>query len=147
MKTDPPRRRWLRFSLRSLFLLTLVLAAFLAWMTYKARQQGIAVAALKEMGCNIAYDYADDRSPTVLERLRKLLGEEEPRSITGVSGSLAITDAALVHIGRLTQLQGLDLQGARVTDAGLAHLRGLTHLYTLNLSGSKVTGAGLVHLR
>ena len=40
-----PKLRWLRFSLRSLFLLVLVLAVSLGWTLYKVRQQGIAVAA------------------------------------------------------------------------------------------------------
>ena len=71
---DKPKRRWLRFSLRSLLLLVFMIAVALAWTIYKVRQQGIAVAALKKMGCSVTYDDAK-RSPTVLERLRRLLGE------------------------------------------------------------------------
>jgi len=46
--SDQPKRRWLRFSLRSLFLLVVVIAVSLACIN-KVRQQGIAVAALTEM--------------------------------------------------------------------------------------------------
>ena len=77
MPTDKPRRRWLRFSLRSLFLLVVVIAVLLGWMIHKVRQQGVAVAALREMGCWVRYDYFP-MSPTTLEKLKKLLGVEPP---------------------------------------------------------------------
>jgi len=54
-----PKRRWLRFSLRSLMLLVLVLAVALGWAVHKARQQGIAVSALKEMGCIVRFREGD----------------------------------------------------------------------------------------
>src|ERR1700737_1471287 len=92
-----PRRRWLRFSLRSLFLLVLVIAASLAWTIYKVRQQGIAVAALKEMGCEIDFGTADTAWSAALEWLRPRLGERESRTVTRVSGySPRITDTGLV---------------------------------------------------
>src|SRR5450432_413617 len=93
---QPNRRRWLRFSLRSLMLLVLVIGVSLGWMIHEARQQGIAVAALEEMDCKVGFD-DDKRSPTVLERLRKLLGEDV-RSVTDVIGSTQITDAGLIHL-------------------------------------------------
>ena len=167
-----PRRRWLRFSLRSFFLVVLVIAVSLGWMIHGARQQGIAVAALKEIGCTVSYYNNTDRSPTVLEWLRKLLGEDEYRDVDWVVGSRSqitdaglvylrgltqfrhlrlddaqVTDAGLVQLQGLTQLQGLSLSGTQVTDAGLLHLRGLTQLQNLNLNGTQVTDAGLLHLR
>ena len=39
-----------------------------------------------------------------------------------------MTDAGLVHLKGLTQLQWLDLAETKVTDAGLVHLKGLTQL-------------------
>src|SRR5712671_2429807 len=96
---DKPRRRWLRFSLRSLLLLVLVIAVSLAWAIHKAREQGIAVAALRKMGCNVGFE---DAQNTLLERLRKLLGEKDSGSVRTVIGS-----------------------GSQMTDAGLAQLRGM----------------------
>ncbi len=146
---DKPRRRWLRFSLRSLFLLIVVIAVSLGWTLYKVRQQGIAVAELKKMGCLVTYDNADWGSPTVLERLRKLLGEDESRSVVRVRVEMekTFTDAGLVHLRALTQLQYLALDGTQVTDGGLVHLRGMTRLQYLILDRTQVTDAGLVHLR
>jgi hypothetical protein len=57
-----------------------------------------------------------------------------------------ITDAGLAHLGGLTKLTYLNLQGHKVTDAGLGKLAGLQNLEFLALSFSGVTDAGLVHL-
>lgn len=58
-----------------------------------------------------------------------------------------VTDAGLVHLDGLAKLRELDLKGTRVTDAGMVHLQGLSNLRMLNLSGTQVTDAGLVHLQ
>ena len=66
-------------------------------------------------------------------------------------GSLAqtgfITDAGLVHLGKLTQLQSLHLRGLPITDAGLDALVGLVGLHVLYLDRTQVRGPGLARLR
>ena len=57
-----------------------------------------------------------------------------------------ITDAGLVHLAGLTNLQFLFLEGTRVTDAGLVHLSELSNLQEIFLSKTKISDAGLVHL-
>src|SRR4029077_19446304 len=47
----------------------------------------------------------------------------------------AVTDAGLVNLKGLTDLNHLNLGGTDVTDAGLVHLKGLTNLKFLNLGG------------
>ena len=39
-----------------------------------------------------------------------------------------------------------DFDGTHITDAGLVHLKGLTNLETLHLSDTPITDAGLLHL-
>ena len=58
-----------------------------------------------------------------------------------------ITDAGLVHLKRLTNLQSLDLGGTKITDAGLVDLKGITNLLQLDLDETQITDAGLVHLK
>ena len=59
----------------------------------------------------------------------------------GPAGS-PVTDAGLVHLKGLTDLQTLDLSETKATDAGLEHLKGLTELRTLDVSKTNVTYEG-----
>ena len=57
-----------------------------------------------------------------------------------------LTDEGLRHLAGLRRLRHLDLKDTPITDAGLAHLRGLRNLRELELDGTRVAGPGLVHL-
>lgn len=61
-------------------------------------------------------------------------------------GDTQVTDAALIQIAKLKNLQKLHLEQTKVTDAGLKQLKGLTNLEYLNLYGTAVTDAGLADL-
>ena len=63
--------------------------------------------------------------------------------ITNVGRHPGVTDAGLVHLEGLTNLQSLHLSETQITDAVLVHLKGLTSLEI----NTQVTGAGLVHLK
>ena len=58
----------------------------------------------------------------------------------------AVTDAGMVHVSKLPQLEELYVPKCAVTDAGLSHVAGLTHLRSINLYGTLITSAGLKHL-
>jgi uncharacterized protein (TIGR03067 family) len=58
-----------------------------------------------------------------------------------------ISDAGLVNVEGLTELESLDLTFTKITDAGLQHLRPLVKLRVLNLHGDNITDAGLEHLK
>ena len=84
-----------------------------------------------------------DESARVLSQLPRLSG----LSLQGNN----LTDAGLVHLGKVTPLRDLwigclDNRRSRITDDGLAHLRNLTELDTLEAQNSQVTNAGLSHL-
>ncbi len=51
-----PRRRFLRFSVRGLIVLVLVIGAWLGWMVRSARIQREAVAAIENAGGEVLYD-------------------------------------------------------------------------------------------
>jgi hypothetical protein len=102
IETAVSRRRWLRFSLRAMLLVVLVVAVVLGWTMHKVRQQGPAAVVLTGLGCVI--QYSTDDSLTVLERLRGLTTNDEPRRITGVycKGS-QITDAETIYFEALPE--------------------------------------------
>ena len=98
------RRRYLRFSVRVMVLLVLLIASPLAWMVNKARQQRMAVAALETLGCSIYYDHyretVNDQPPVVRGWIGKLLGRDMLQT---------------VHI--------VDARGSKIADAGLCSFR------------------------
>jgi hypothetical protein len=143
---EKPKRRWLQFSLRGLLLLMVLIAVPLGWTMNKMRQQRDTVDGLLKMNYRVVYRF-DYESPIVLHWLRQLLGEYAVRSVVTVIGGSQATDAGLVHLQSLAQLQSLNLHGTQITDAGLAQLLGLPRLTDLNVGETQVTDAGLVHLR
>ena len=58
-----------------------------------------------------------------------------------------ITDAGVQKLSGMVQLEKLDVRCSRVTDAGLRQLQGLKRLRHLDLAGTHVTDAGLESLR
>jgi len=58
----------------------------------------------------------------------------------------AVTDEGLRRIGELPKLEGLWLDGTGVTDSGIAHLKSARRLSELILSGTSVTNRGVEHL-
>ena len=49
-------------------------------------------------------------------------------------------------VGRLADLESLDLDHTKVSDAGIAKLAGLTRLTDLELDSVELTDAGVAHL-
>ena len=64
-------RRLLQFRLRTILLLTTVVAIWLGWWMTSARQQREAVAALRKIGAYISYDFQERE----LEQPEALSGE------------------------------------------------------------------------
>jgi hypothetical protein len=58
-----------------------------------------------------------------------------------------VTDTGLALVGRLGGLKRLDLSRTRVTDAGLAPLQGLASLESLSLNETSLKGPGLAQLK
>ena len=58
--TPKPKRRFLRFTLRSLLLLMLVVCVALGWKVERARKQRDAVNWVQKFGGSVDYDYQID---------------------------------------------------------------------------------------
>ena len=137
----PPKLRWYQWRLRSLFVLTLLVAIGMSWLTVTMRNQRKQKAAAEEIktaGGTVGL------SPTWLG---KLLRDDSLVSVVYVNLSEeSTTDAELVHLEGLSQLHVMGLSSTKVTDAGLVHLQGLSQLEQLSLDHAKITDAGLVNL-
>ncbi len=138
----PPKLRWFQFRLRSLFILTTLVAIGCSWLAVemeKARKQRKAIEAIWKAGGVTHYE---------VTWLGRLLGSDSLARVTfvGLAGE-STTDADLVHLQGFRQLRGLQLQKSNITDAGMVNLQGLTQLESLRLDNTKVTDAGLLYLQ
>lgn len=141
-ETHLPRRRFLRYSLRALLLLTAGIGGAIGWTIHEARQQGNALAALEWEAC-CAFVVEDRGPPSILEIFRWLLGDTQPRNVIGVVAHSRFAEADLIHLYGLKHLEYLTVIDAPITDDGLAQLRGMTQLAELNLLNTHVTDAGV----
>jgi hypothetical protein len=146
------RRRRLRYSLRALLALTLVVSCACAWV-HRAQQQRAAVHALLASNPSARVLYARSQggqadAPSALaEWLEQRLGADFIRSVAGVKLMYA-TDADLTRAARLPGLRSLSLiRSVDLTDAGLALVAAMKHLRRLVITDAEqVTDAGLAQL-
>jgi hypothetical protein len=155
-RTPHPWRRYLRFSVRGLIVVVLVVGAGLGWIVHQAHVQRDAVAAIKKAGGSVYYDWEwrigkpiPGGRPWAPSWLVDLIGPDYFGHVTHVTlrGPPGPTDATLAHVGRLTRLQALLDDSSSASDTGLVHLKGLTKLSDLWLNDTQVTDAGLLHLK
>ena len=139
----PIRRRWLRFSLRTLLVLVTVCGVWLGIKVDQARRQKEAVEALRALGAEIWYEHQrkDNGGYDVTIELevpgwaRELCGDDFFQTVTGVS--------FLPRTGK----DGWPLTRRTVTDEDLKCLSDLPHLEQLLVFSAPITDAGLAHLR
>ena len=138
-----PKRRWYQFSLRSLLLVSVAIAAALGYFAERVRTQRSAVAAIREAGGNVVYDweYCDswsaeewldciDRQPPFPKWITDYLGDDVFYSVAEVSFPGAwkytaheCTDDTLTHLHGLPRLKRVTLKMTRVTDEGVEKLQ------------------------
>ncbi|MFZ1933349.1 MAG: hypothetical protein WAU84_06360, partial [Thermoguttaceae bacterium] len=137
----PYKLRWYQWRLRTLFVLTLLVAIGMSWLAVtiqNQRKQKAAAEAIRKTGGTVTC------KPTWLG---KLLRDDSLVIVTIVQRWPSANDARLADLEGLSQLTFVNLYNSEVTDAGLAHLEGLSQLRFLGLSDTKVTDAGLMHLQ
>jgi internalin A len=151
-----PWRRFLRFSVRGMIVVVLVIGAGMGWLVHQAHVQRDAVAAIVRNRGGVLYDWEwrdgnwiPDGKPRPPPWLVDLFGIDFFGRVTEVwlTRSAAAPDAAMEQVARLTRLQRLEVDGSSVSDAGLAHMKGLTNLSDVQLRFTQVSDAGLVHLK
>jgi hypothetical protein len=128
------RWRYIRFSIRGLIILVLVIGCGLGWIVRMSRIQRDAVAALENTGGHAWYDWEEtkresdaDAPPWWPAWLVERVGVDYFGHVASVGLSAPIgSDAELAHVGRLGRLEQLSLNGTSVTDSGMTRLKGLT---------------------
>jgi hypothetical protein len=145
------RRRWLQFSLRTLFVVTTIAAVWLGMVMHKARKLRRSVDAITAAGGAVYFHHQMDDAdapPPGPAWLRRLVGDEP--FITPFYVELRgpdVTDEFIAeHLRSMTSLEEVDIESPNVTDAALAHLRSMRHLHRLYLDCPRLTDAALEHV-
>jgi hypothetical protein len=142
----PPKRRWFRYSMRTLLLVTTALCIWLGFKVEAARKQREAVAAIKKVGGYVDYDY--DKKP---HHLANYCGVDLLHSVISVRvfskpDSPQELRELLPHLSHLPRLRKLSIINGRFRDVDLQHIAGLTELKSLELYSNAITGEGFKHL-
>jgi hypothetical protein len=151
------RRSALQFTLRSLFVLTFLVALGLGWfMTElrRARTQTEAVSLVSRSGGDVGYRFAlGEHGQRLASRLDDgFLAYAVDVDFTALTdafghGACRTVDADLSPLERLPYVETLDLRGAyHLTDAGFKHLEHLTRMRVLDLASTPINDGGLRHL-
>ncbi len=166
--------RWrFQFSIRSLLVLTLAVALPCSWLAVEAKRAKEQYKVLR--GLQVVYEWQIS-APGVLRPnatqpgphwLRQLLGNDffqdafwvkvsndgEIEQVKRLSrlqelsaNGARLDDAAMAHISTLVELRDLRLTDTNVSDTGLQYLAGLSRLQRLTLKGTRITDAALKHL-
>jgi len=153
-QSKPPRRRWLRFSLASLLIVTTVLCIALAVLFNRVRRQRSAVEAFRAAGGKVDYDYSFEFGSGVREPppgstwLRPIVGDEmfQRPAFVWLRGE-RITDALLIeHLGGVWPTEFLSIASPRATDAAMDEVAALRELKTLYINCPEITDAGFQKL-
>lgn len=160
MRMLRPKRRWLRFGMRSMLLLTTVVGSWLGWQVNRVRREREALVLSASLGGKAYFDYQRERDPQhgyviVPDRksprtswFKTTIGDEYFRSIVSIDlRGTNVTDDDLKVIAALPDVVTLELSNTKVTDVGLERLERARQLEYLDLSNTPITNAGLVHLK
>ena len=148
-----PKRSWLQYRLRTMFVHVVIVAIPCGWLKWKLDRKAkerAAVAEIEKSGGFVEYDWKarKEKVPPGAAWLRKLLGDDFFSRVHFVRlDGNKFTDESLLHLDQFADLELLQLPCQPVSDDILIHLMGLTHLKLLDLQGTVVTDNGLGNLR
>jgi hypothetical protein len=171
----PPKRRWLRFSLRTLFVLVTIVGGWIGWQMNAARRQKQAVEALERAGANINYDYQQKFGPPSIpipqsvpgikppshyfdpnvalpgpSWLRASLGDDYFTNVVSLGFDQHVSvDPSVLHVlSYLPRVSSLSIvEGKDIRDDDLGGFAELSELEYLDIKQSKLNGSFLALLR
>ena len=138
----------LRFGMRTLLILTVLVAIPSAWLGkhwLRTRVQRPIVAKIIANGGNVTYDYQYDgdnydfnKSPPGWESIRSLLGDDFFACVIQASCGFNSKPGPLsIHFEDLNELRGLNLEASKFDDQTIARLASLKKLEGLGLHNLK----------
>lgn len=147
--TPAPKRRWFRFSLRTLFVALTAIAILLGWVAWRlerARQDQRVLADL-DPAAGISFR-GYDMPMSSPEWLKTMWVMEHFYSVDRLEiRPLPHTpDDALKHLARLPRLVKLKIESDAITDDGLRHLSSIKGLRVLGVASPQITDEGLLIL-
>ena len=136
-----PWRRFLRFSVRGLIVLVLVIGGWLGWIVRSARIQREAVAAIRNAGGEVNYDWewtSGNRAPSqrtpALRWLVEVLGVDS----FGRAGRVSVTPRRVVEfLARVRELQARLDGSPAATHDGAGELAGALIACKIPTAGGK----------
>ncbi len=151
---EKPRLRWYQYSLRTLFLLTLIVCLFMSWYAVKVKKamaQKKAVEAILAADGAVAYDFEFDQQGNATKGvkghgptwLRDLLGPDYFDTVVHVQVKSA---KGMEGVSGLVSLRSLRINVPPGAGDPLRYLQDIDGLEELDISGC-VTDAGLDHIR
>ena len=134
MTTEPPKRRWLQFRLRTLLIAILVLSLPLSWFAVRmerARRQREAVEAIERTGGFVTLDPIEPWAPSWA---CTLLGSDFFVDVVQARCSKNFGDTEAAHLKALPRLNELGLTMSKITTVGYGCFRELAGLKKLSLN-------------
>lgn len=157
MTTEPPKRRWFQFRLRTLLIIVLVLSLPLSWFAWKmekARRQRTTIIEIESLGGRVIYDWqADLHHWDAMQRpdhswQRRLFGDDFcDQAYSATLRGPEFFDSRLDLLKGLDGLKWVIVRDARVMGSGLASLRGIACLEGVSVDNCPLTDDGLKHLQ
>ena len=136
-------KRFVRISLRTLFVLVTVFAVWLAVQANRVHREQEAVAWVEANSSHVEYDWGVQVDPVSgvehasSKLLRNLLGDEYFKTVVAIDFWGSTKVAELTPLANLTKLKSLDISFTQVAD--LTPLANLTTLEVLSMEDANVT--------
>ena len=150
------RRRLLSFSIRALFVATLIFAALCAWLgkhVIRTRNERPVVAQVQDAGGVAYYDYQlglgfvdPSKPPTGAKLVRTVLGDDIYATVNVVLFNNPVADSEIKDLHKLGNLLDVSISGQGVTDECIDDLLRIHKLRCLNLLNTSITPDGLARL-
>jgi hypothetical protein len=158
----PVKRRWWRYSLRTMLLVLTALALWLGMQTDRAIKQRRAVQIVERLGGVVHYHHqlTDDprrqfdwkREPWAPRWLMDIFGDDyfvaayEIYVNPAKPSEVQISDEEFAMLCDVTSLRSLCLWRMPISDEDFAHVEKLPYLKTLRLDSRELTDEGLQHV-